>query len=165
MQQDKFSLLQQKIAELRNDPKIDRRLAGEMYILTENEQSCIKYCQHHEPLLSVIMKLGQYQLEELIDHLATHLSEQVEQPEYLQQASTTESIWLTKWIYSALACLRMPLDPELHNHLRFMARSCIQVRDHLKLQDSIDPLKFLPWNLLIVIVAKNFHQFDLLQNL
>jgi len=126
---------------------------------------CINFCQKNEPILSIVLKLDQGKLETLTDTLSDYLIDSLETPESLQKLAQTDTTWITKWIYAALACLQLPLDPEVHNCLRMIAKSSIQIRNHLKsipCSSSESESSLFPWNLLIVIVARNFEQFDLL---
>lgn len=116
--------MQQRISEIRKDPTISSRLEKEKFIDTSDEKACISFCESHEPVLSVILVLQQGELEELIEILSKHLSKIAKNPE--------DCHWITKWIYASLACLRSPLDPEVHNCLRMIAKSCIQITSRLK---------------------------------
>jgi gem associated protein 2 len=98
-------------------------------------------------------------LEELIEVLSSHLSEIVSA---LEPETISSLAWITKWIYALLACLRTPLDPEVHSCLRMIAKSCIQITEHLKAIPNTNSDAFLSWNLIIVVISLNFKQFDLL---
>jgi hypothetical protein len=115
---------------------------------------CISYCKENEPKLSFMLALDQGRLENLIEQLANYLSENLE--------STTDFSWMTKWIYSSLACLHIPLDPEAHNSIRVIAKSCIQLMDDNSSETPAKTSDYLPYKLLITIIANNFQQFDLL---
>uniref|UniRef100_A0A182N931 Gem-associated protein 2 n=1 Tax=Anopheles dirus TaxID=7168 RepID=A0A182N931_9DIPT len=69
--------------------------------------------------------------------------------------------WIPQWIYAILACLIKPLEPYIHSVLRDIAKSCIALRNELKLEDEE---KVLPLNLLISIISKHFNQSDLSDN-
>lgn len=154
--------MQQRIIDLRSDPAIARRLSSDENGLdTTNKDSCISFCHLHEPKLSIMLTLNQGQLEELLEWLSVHLIRVIASNEFHLQITAYH--WITKWMYATLACLRSPLDPEVHNRLRVIAKSCLKVVTHLKSsaeESSSDT--FLPWNLIIVVIAINFHQFDLL---
>jgi Survival motor neuron (SMN) interacting protein 1 (SIP1) len=160
MQKEKFTEMQQTIAKLRSDPDLSKRLSTTSELNTDSESSSISFCKAHEPVLSTILCLNQGEVEELIETLSTHLHEQISTAEFIEH--TTEFDWLTKWIYATLACLRTPLDPEVHNCLRMIAKSCIQVTSQLKSIAGSSGDSFLPWNLVVVVIAICFHQFDLL---
>lgn len=127
---------------------------------THDEETCVLFCQQHEPVLSNVLSLNQCQLEQLIEILAEHLSDAIETPEFHEQISNFD--WMTKWLYALFACLRLPLDPEVHSCLRTIAKSCIVVIDHLKSLPNAPSDSFLQWNLIVVIIAISFKQFDLL---
>lgn len=145
---------------MRKDPAVEERLSKLDHLNTSHERRCIAFCQQHEPVLSVILALNQGQLEELIEIFSDFLSENIATLEFHQQISSFN--WATKWIYASLACLRTPLDPEVHNCLRMIAKSCVQVTNHLKTLPHTSSDSFLPWHLITVVIAINFHQFDLL---
>uniref|UniRef100_A0A182QUK7 Gem-associated protein 2 n=1 Tax=Anopheles farauti TaxID=69004 RepID=A0A182QUK7_9DIPT len=70
--------------------------------------------------------------------------------------------WIPQWIYAILACLIKPLEPYIHSVLRDIAKSCIALRNELRLEDEE---KVLPLNLLISIISKHFDQSDLSDNI
>lgn len=160
IQKDKFSEIQNRIIEIRNDGKTNSRLTTSKAIEVDSSDSCLTFCQENDPKLSAILTLDQRQLEELIEILSSYLSDIVTAPKHLSDFATFS--WLTKWIYSALACLRLPLEPEVHNCIRMIAKSCVQVTNHLKTLPDISGDSFLHWNLIVVVIATNFSQFDLL---
>lgn len=127
---------------------------------TQDEEACVLFCQQHEPVLTNVLSLNQCQLEQLIEILADHLSEAMETPEFHGQISNFN--WMTKWLYALFVCLRLPLEPEVHSCLRTIAKSCIEVIDHLKSLPNAPSDSFLQWNLIVVIIAISFKQFDLL---
>lgn len=160
MQREKFAEMQHKIVELRSDLELPKRLSTTLELDTSSDRATIAFCEANEPILSVMLGLNQGQVEELIETLSDHLLEQISTAEFLEH--TTDFDWITKWIYASLACLRTPLDPEVHNCLRMIAKSCVQVTSHLKSVEGSPGDSFLPWNLIVVVIAICFHQFDLL---
>lgn len=152
--------MQQRIIDIRNDSSLEENFQEPEDLDTSDENSCVSFCEVNEPTLSIILTLNQGQLEELVENLSNHLLESTQLPEFHEQ--TSKFLWTTKWIYALLACLRSPLDPEVHNNLRVIAKTCIQIRNFLKAQQETSCEPFLPWNLIIVVIALNFHQFDLL---
>lgn len=70
--------------------------------------------------------------------------------------------WIPQWIYAILACLIKPLEPYIHSVLRDIAKSCIALRNELRLEEEE---KVLPLNLLISIISKHFNQSDLSDNI
>lgn len=127
---------------------------------TNDEEACIQFCQQNEPVLTKVLSLDQSQLEELIEILADHFSEVIACPEFHLRISSYN--WLTKWLYALFACLRFPLTPEMHSCLRTIAKSCMEVTDCLKSQTDATSDSLAQWQLIIVIIALSFKQFDLL---
>lgn len=155
---EKFTEIQNRISDIRKDEKTTRRLTTSQVIDVNDANTCLKFCQENDPKLSAILTLDQRQLEGLIDILSSHLNDICEKP----LSDFTSFYWLTKWIYSSLACLRLPLEPEVHNCIRIIAKSCVQVTNQLKTIPDISGDSFLHWNLIVVVIATNFQQFDLL---
>lgn len=145
--------------EIRKDSSHESRLSTNIQIDSEDEESCLNFFKDNEPVLSTILVFNQRTLEELIEILSSYLSENILDLELKTVSSIT---WTTKWIYALLACLRSPLDPEVHSCLRMIAKSCIQVKNCLKTLPTIASDAFLSWNLIVVIIGLNFKQFDLL---
>lgn len=139
--------------------QIDSRLDDNILVAVPFDvnciEACVSYCKENEPKLSFMFALNQRELENLIEHLSNYFVENVDNKEFMDECS-----WITKWIYSSLACLRIPLDPEVHNSLRMIAKSCIQLIESSSNDDNAN--LFLPYNLLVTVIANNFHQFDLL---
>ncbi|CRL03075.1 CLUMA_CG016533, isoform A [Clunio marinus] len=162
IQKEKFLNVQQQIIELRKCPSLDERLNSHLDVDTTDENECIKFCQTSQPLLSTILLLNQKQLEELIECLSSYLADEILKTETELYKKLNDMIWITKWLYAGLACLRLPLDPEVHSCLRVIAKSCIQVTDYLKTFPDTSNDSFLPWNLITVVITLNFKQFDLL---
>lgn len=111
------------------------------------------YCERNDPLLRVMFTIHQRSLEKLIEHQSNWLTDDM-------QSYEKSSKWLCRWIYSSLACLQLPLEPNVHNSLRQIAKTCIRLRNQLTDSD-IDAANVLPLNLIICIVARNFNQLDL----
>lgn len=109
----------------------------------------LDYCQSKTPLLSVMFKVSQRSLETLIEHQADWL-QQITEPNYMH--------WLISWIYASLAHLHLPLEPNMHNVLRCIAKMYIRLRNGLI---PIDTKNAVPLNLLICIISRNFNQLDL----
>ncbi|GBP97656.1 Protein Gemin2 [Eumeta japonica] len=60
--------------------------------------------------------------------------------------------WLGDWFYAVLACLHLPLEPNVHSTLRDIARTCMQYRSLLK---SHEFEKAIPYNLFIYLIGYN----------
>lgn len=143
---------------MREDQNLETKLSDAFD--TSLEKSCIEFCIENEPTLSIMLALDQNQLEELLAHLSSYLCSIHESLEF--NKATNSFYWITKWIYATSACLRSPLDPDVHNCLRMIAKSCIQSIDCLKSTENSSADAFLPWYLIIVIIALYYKQFDLL---
>lgn len=137
-------------------------------MILDNEDKCSEYCSNNEPLFNTIISLGQRRLELLLEYLSNWLSERSEDEALLSSIVNDSDEfeknheWLTKWIYSSLVCLQLPLDAQVHSSLRVIAKACIKIRSSVKNSDDQDSnLKVLPFNLLICIIAKSFDQLDL----
>lgn len=111
------------------------------------------YCEQNEPLLSVMFTIQQRSLEKLVEHQSNWLTDDM-------QWYGENSKWISQWIYGSLACLHLPLEPNVHNSLRQIAKTCIRLRNQLSDSDA-DIINVLPLNLVICIVARNFNQLDL----
>lgn len=151
--------MQNKIVEIRRDPTFESRLSKEIEIDSEDEESCLEFFKQNEPVLSTVLIFNQGVLEELIEILSSHLEESIST---LEPETAFNLAWITKWIYALLACLRSPLDPAVHSCIRKIAKSCIQITEHLKTLPKATSEAFLAWNLITVVISLNFKQFDLL---
>lgn len=148
---------------MRLDPLLEEKIVPELPFDPTEEEESLKYCEENEPLMSVLLAMDQGHYEHLTEILANFLSDKVEDSEFLENVKQSQVSWITKWIYSLLACHFSILAPEVHSSLRVIAKACILIMNHLKtLPDPPDFLTLLPYNLLTVIIAKSFHQFDLL---
>lgn len=119
-----------------------------------NEESVdlwLDYCRSKAPLLSVMFRVSQRALESLVEYQSLWLQDIIE-PNPMQWH------WLISWIYASLACLHLPLEPNMHNILRCIAKNCIRLRNSLQ---QMDTQNAIPLNLLICIISKNFNQLDL----
>jgi len=132
----------------------------------EEEIECINYCRDNEPLLSVILTLDSYrQIENFVEILADFFDENIEDLKSKNLHDLSEElVWIGKWTYALLACLRIPLSPEVHNSIRMIAKSCLTILDHFKATSNLayDSKQFIELNLLVTIIVNNFHQYDLL---
>lgn len=125
-------------------------------VFPSNSEEIIKFCSSQTPLLKVMMQINQNMLEELLEELLSYLTNQNVSIDF----SSTHK-WLSQWIYSALACLHIPIEPSMHSILREIAKECIELRKKLQCDDYV---RVLPLNLIICIVSNNFNQLDLSDN-
>lgn len=109
LQSEKFTILQERIVELKKDPALTEKVVGELPVDTSDEEECLKYCEENEPVLSVLLAMNQGHLEQLSEVLATYLAENADETEFLEKVKQSNAAWITKWIYSTLACLCTPL--------------------------------------------------------
>lgn len=110
----------------------------------------LHFCRSTQPLMTVMLRMDQPILEMLLEL----------QTEWMVDAHfAIETLsWLGNWIYAELGCLHLPLEPNVHNILRDIARECTKIRHHL----SADCVHLAaPLNLIICIISSNFDQVDL----
>lgn len=141
--------------------------------LVADEMAWLKFCQQTQPLLSVILRFNQRTLEQLLIMLSDWIKGEQINESCIAVASTSASNslpkvldlacsdqWLGDWLYAILACLHLPLEPDVHSTLRDIARSCVLYRSHLA---SHEFEKAIPFNLFIYLIGKIFDQLDLLE--
>lgn len=164
-QKDLFENIQSRICKIRNN-NIEARMLKELPMNVEEEIECIKYCRDNEPLLSIILTLDCYrQIENFIELLADFFDDNIEDFKLKTLNDLEEElVWIGKWTYALLACLRIPLSPEVHNSIRIIAKACLNILDHFKVISNLpyDSKQFIHLNLLVTIIVNNFHQYDLL---
>lgn len=143
-----FSRLREKIFQLRI--KHNELIVNPDELPSQNISDIwFEYCRTKTPLLSIMLHVPQRTLESLIEH----------QSNWLTTNTELENIhWLVSWIYASLACLHLPLEPDMHSVLRCIAKTCIQLRNHLTPNDKQIAI---PFNLLLCIISSNFNQLDL----
>lgn len=117
-------------------------------------EAWLSHCQQKEPLLQNMLHINQRDLEQLIEYQSNWLLD-----DDIDWFLTNKS-WYPQWVYSSLACLRLPCEPNLLNSLRKICKTCHRLRTKLaNTDDSIDIAT--PLSLIICIVSRNFNQFDL----
>lgn len=114
----------------------------------------LEYCQNHEPLLQNMLHIHQRDLEEIIEYQSNWLIDDIDW--YLQNKN-----WFPQWVYSSLACLRLPCEPNLLNSLRKIARTCHRLRNKFNANETAHIDNVASLSLLICIVSRNFDQSDL----
>lgn len=154
IQKQSFSLLRDQISSLRARYK-DQIMENEsQYLVIPSEDDSnlwLEYCQNNQPLLTTMFRVPQRTLEALVEYQTKWLNDDL--------VTYQENVrWLSPWIYSSLACLHLPLEPNMHSNLRDIAKTCIRLRNNM-CTDDLDNV--LPLNLLICIVSHNFNQLDL----
>lgn len=117
------------------------------------EEGWLAHCREKEPLLQHILHVNQRDLEDLLEYQSNWIVDDIDW--YMSNAC-----WYPRWVYSALACLRLPCEPSLVSSLRKIAKTCHRLRTQLKVPHGIETAT--PLNLIICIVSRNFKQLDLL---
>lgn len=136
---------------LRNDKNIESKVTRNYPDDDVDDDGWKEFCQQTKPLTSVMLGIHQRTLEKLLEHQSNWL---VDDLKWFQDNLE----WIFPWIYSSLACLRLPLEPNVHNSLRQMTKICILLRNKFTCNDVNI---VLPLNLIICIVSQNFNQLDL----
>lgn len=168
MQKENFSENQKRVERLREIYNRDSDLtthSDQLSFVINDEDKVLKYCQDIQPFLSIILNLGQRNLETLLSHLSNYLEDLCENTEHLNKILKLEDEelrkeheWISKWIYSGLLCLQLPLDASTHNTLRIISKSSIKIRNFFNVERHS---LLIPFNLLICVIANNFDQLDL----
>lgn len=99
------------------------------------------------PLLTIMLSMNQQTIGQLLEYHVEWL-----------EAKSSLSTQQGRWLYALLACLELPLTPEICSLLRTLARVCSRIRATLK---SADDPAMTPLSLLICLVANYFRQMDL----
>ncbi|XP_055317048.1 protein Gemin2 [Sitodiplosis mosellana] len=115
-------------------------------------EAWLAHCQEKEPLLQNMLHIHQRNLEQVIEYQSNWIVDDIDW--YM-----INKFWYPKWVYSSLACLRLPCEPNLLNSLRNIAKICHRLRIKLNTEEAIDSAT--PLSLIICIVSRNFNQFDL----
>lgn len=138
--------------------------------LISDEEAWLKFCRDTPPKLSVILRLNQRTLEQLLNMISEWLK-----GEHMEEVACSSSSaaanhsvldlsnseqWLGSWLYAVLSCLHLPLEPNVHFTLRDIARTAMRLRSRLK---SHEFQKAIPYNLFIYLIAKIFDQLDLME--
>lgn len=152
IQSDKFKRLQSKIGGLRENPnKINNDDAVDDSPDTLQEDLWLNYCKTNEPLLGRVLRVGQRNLETLLEFQSNWLLDDLDW--YMENRD-----WAFPWIYSSLVCLSIPLEGDVMSSMRKIAKTCYVLRSQMK---SEHVHLATPLNLIIRIVSINFRQHDL----
>ncbi|XP_030573191.1 protein Gemin2 [Drosophila novamexicana] len=134
--------------------------------LTTDVDKWLEFCRTQQPLLSTLLRLSQSDLELLLELLCKWLQEPNQSPVETAGPSTSAAAkpidllrdaWLARWLYANLVCLHLPLEPHVFSTLRYIARSCVLLRNELKPQELE---RAAPYNLIITLIALYFAQTD-----
>lgn len=149
-QSEEFQKLHDRITTIRENFQPDYENAD--LPTSDTEENWLEYCRRKEPLLQNMLHICQRSLEKLMEYQSNWLINDIDW--YLNNR-----LWYPQWVYSSLASLRLPCEPNLLNSLRKIAKTCHHLRSKLNAKDDIDTVK--PLNLIICIVSRNFNQSDL----
>lgn len=157
IQSDKFKRLQSKVGVLRenankfNDDDDGDAAAADDTPGTLQEDLWLNYCKTNEPLLGRVLRLGQRNLETLLDFQSNWLLDDLDW--FMDNRD-----WAFPWIYSSLVCLSIPLEADVISSMRKIAKTCYVLRSQMK-REHVNLAT--PLNLIIRIVSINFRQHDL----
>ncbi|KAH8374080.1 hypothetical protein KR200_011766 [Drosophila serrata] len=144
-----FQIARSQVLILRKELAQNNYDQGAEPPLTSDQEKWQEFCRNQQPLLSTILHLTQNDLEQLLEMLSNWL--QAEEVDLLQD------VWLARWLYATLVCLHLPLEPYVFSTLRYIARSCIHLRNQLKAEES---QRAAPYNLLLTLILDVFAQTD-----
>ncbi|XP_020809723.1 protein Gemin2 [Drosophila serrata] len=144
-----FQIARSQVLILRKELAQNNYDQGAEPPLTSDQEKWQEFCRNQQPLLSTILHLTQNDLEHLLEMLSNWL--QAEEVDLLQD------VWLARWLYATLVCLHLPLEPYVFSTLRYIARSCIHLRNQLKAEES---QRAAPYNLLLTLILDVFAQTD-----
>ncbi|KAL6431555.1 hypothetical protein ACFW04_007255 [Cataglyphis niger] len=108
---------------------------------------CLGSKEKIEPTLSILFCFNQSTVEQLLEYLV-HFVETERRIEYK----------IGQWIYTLLAILEQPLQPDTCSCLRSLARACSVIRADSR---ELDTQELGALNLFICLVARYFRQLDL----
>lgn len=149
-QSDEFQKLHDRITAIRE--KFQPNYENADLPTNDTDENWLEHCREKQPLLQNMLHICQRSLETVIEHQSNWLIDDIDW--YLNNR-----LWYPQWVYSSLACLRLPCEPNLLNSLRKIAKTCHRLRNKLNANDDINTVK--PLNLIICIVSRNFYQSDL----
>ncbi|XP_032592314.1 protein Gemin2 isoform X2 [Drosophila grimshawi] len=139
--------------------------------LTTDVNKWQQFCREQQPLLSTLLRLSQSDLELLLEMLSKWLQTPDDPTVSSDEPSTSaaaaaaaqkpldllEDAWLARWLYATLVCLHLPLEPHVFSALRYIARSCVLLRNELQPQELE---RAAPYNLIITLIVLVFAQSD-----
>ncbi|GAB1867244.1 Gem-associated protein 2 [Camponotus japonicus] len=108
---------------------------------------CLGNKEKIEPTLNTLFCFNQSTVEQVLEHLV-HFVETEKRIEYK----------IGQWIYTLLAILEQPLQPDTCSCLRSLARACSVIRAD---SGKLDAQELGALNLFICLVARYFRQLDL----
>lgn len=149
VQSNLFRKLRDEVTSIRNSNDYEYE-ACDLPISIDGT-SWLEYCQHKQPSLRSMLHINQRDLESVVEIKSGWLTDDLEW--YF-----SNSEWYPKWVYSSLACLRLPLEGRVVSSLREIAKSAIMLRKQLS-PNEVNLAT--PLNVIISIVTRCFNQHDL----
>lgn len=145
-----FTILRNKISNIREHGVIP--LHGTTLNLPDIEQinEWKTFCKSNKPLLHILTSIPLKNLDRILEYLLNWLRE------YSNDDVTTCKEWITLWIYACLACIFIPVEPNIYSVLREIAKFCRDLRER-----NIFPSHNMSYSLLICIISTYFRQLDL----
>lgn len=150
-QSEKFQQLQIRISTLRETVQNDLSGNDDDCPQAHQDELWLEYCKANEPLLGRILRVGQRNLERLLEYQSNWLENNLEW--FMENCN-----WIFPWIYCSLVCLKIPLEGDVINSMRKIAKTCYEIRKLMKTEHINEAT---PLNLIIRIVSINFRQHDL----
>uniref|UniRef100_A0A1Q3F2F0 Gem-associated protein 2 n=1 Tax=Culex tarsalis TaxID=7177 RepID=A0A1Q3F2F0_CULTA len=140
LQIQKFTELRDTITGYRNSAQYQENLQRtQIFLCFENRKQLHEYCANNQPFVRILLSIPQRNLEILLEYLFEWLQgddeSQQEDSGGTPPSSNTE--WITQWIYAILACIITPLEPYVHSVLRDIAKTCIAARNELAAEDEL----------------------------
>ncbi|EDW18927.1 protein Gemin2 [Drosophila mojavensis] len=159
-----FNNARERVAALRLELKSHKYDQSIETPLTADVDKWQEFCRTQQPLLSILLRLSQSDLELLLEMLSKWLQgPSLEADEPSTSANATKPIdllhdaWLARWLYANLVCLHLPLEPHVFSTLRCIARSCVLLRNQLQPHEVE---RAAPYNLMITLIVLCFAQSD-----
>ncbi|XP_012525396.1 gem-associated protein 2 [Monomorium pharaonis] len=149
-----FSKLRLYVSQLKNEILIGKRKwrPPDINLPDINDQNAwVSFClgaeEKIEPTLNTLFCFNQSNIEQVLEHLVQFV-ETERRIEYK----------IGQWIYTLLAILEQPLQPDTCSCLRSLARACSVIRVDSR---ELDAQELGALNLFICLVARYFRQLDL----
>lgn len=122
---------------------------------TDDEDGWYDFClgstakgyEARNPTLDIVFSMKQPTIERVLEHLV-----------HLIEAQRKIEPELGQWVYALLVVLELPLNPDMCSCLRSLARTCSVIRADTS---TIEMHNVGTLNLFICLVARYFHQLDL----
>ncbi|KAH8419532.1 hypothetical protein KR222_004605 [Zaprionus bogoriensis] len=163
-----FRQARDRVAELRFELHAQQYDQSVEPPLTTDLEKWLHFCREQQPLLSTLLRLSQSDLELLLEMLCKWLQQPNESSDESPSTSAASAgvsqpfdlasdAWLARWLYATLVCLHLPLEPHVFSTLRYIARSCVLLRNELQPEEL---QRAAPYNLIITLIVQEFAQSD-----